>query len=423
MKKNNFSRRTLPVLLIVVGLTVGACLATTPPSTTTPAPVTDTSLPPVTNTPNPPTQATHPTLTSTPAAATIFPDPGNYTWKMVAQDLTRPVDLKSPGDGTGRLFIVEQHGRILILQNEQILQKPFLDIANEVGSSGNEQGLLGLAFHPNYAQSGFFFINYTDNNGNTVIARFHVSSDPNVADPSSETALLHVQQPFPNHNGGSLAFGPDGYLYAGLGDGGSGGDPYGNAQNMNVRLGKILRIDVDHGNPYAIPDGNPFPTGSAPEVWAYGLRNPWRFSFDKATGDLYIGDVGQDAWEEIDFLPAGSPSSTDFGWNLMEGNHPYKGQNQPNFTAPVAEYNHQVGGCAVTGGYVYRGAALPEWQGIYLYGDYCSGIVWGLIHSTNGWQSQVLFQTGFNISSFGQDESGELYIVDLKGAVYRLEHK
>ncbi|HVN16758.1 MAG TPA: PQQ-dependent sugar dehydrogenase [Anaerolineales bacterium] len=423
MKKNNFLRRTLLVLLIVVGLTVGACLATTPSSTITPAPVTDTSLPPVTNTPNPPTQATHPTLTSTPAAATIFPDPGNYTWKMVAQGLTRPVGLKSPGDGTGRLFIVEQHGRILILQNEQILQKPFLDIANEVGSSGNEQGLLGLAFHPNYAQSGFFFINYTDNNGNTVIARFHVSSDPNVADPSSETALLHVQQPFPNHNGGSLAFGPDGYLYAGLGDGGSGGDPYGNAQNTNVRLGKILRIDVDHGNPYAIPDGNPFPTGSAPEVWAYGLRNPWRFSFDKATGDLYIGDVGQDAWEEIDFLPAGSPSGTDFGWNLMEGNHPYKGQNQPNFTAPVAEYNHQVGGCAVTGGYVYRGAALPEWQGIYLYGDYCSGIVWGLIHSTNGWQSQVLFQTGFNISSFGQDESGELYIVDLKGAVYRLEHK
>lgn len=420
MKKN----KLLPFLLTVTALIVGACLGTTTPPTLTPAPVTDTLPPPITNTPNPQTPGAPPTLTFTPAPpVSTFPDPANYTWTMVAQGLERPVDLRSLNDGSGRLFIVEQPGRILILQNGQLLATPFLDIRSEVGSSGNEQGLLGLAFHPQYAQNGFFFVNYTDNNGNTVIARFHVSSDPNLADPGSETALLHVEQPFSNHNGGSLAFGPDGYLYAGLGDGGSQGDPHGNAQNTNVRLGKILRLDVDHGDPYAIPADNPFKNGGAPEVWAYGLRNPWRLSFDRATGDLFIGDVGQNTWEEIDYLPAGSPGGTNFGWNAMEGNHPYEGQNQSGFTAPVAEYSHQAGGCSVTGGYVYRGAALPEWQGIYLYGDYCTGIVWGLIHSAGGWQTQVLFRTGFNVSSFGEDAAGELYLVDLGGAVYRLEHK
>jgi glucose/arabinose dehydrogenase len=351
--------------------------------------------------------------------ATAFPDAANYTWTPVAQGLIRPVGIQNAGDGSERLFILEQAGRILIYNNARVLPTPFLNIIDEVGSSGNEQGLLGLAFHPHYAQNGLFFVNYTDRNGNTVIARFQVSADPNAADPASETPLLHVQQPFPNHNGGGLAFGPDGYLYVGLGDGGSQGDPFGNAQNTKVMLGKLLRIDVDSGNPYAIPADNPFGN----EVWAYGLRNPWRFSFDRATGDLWIGDVGQDTWEEIDFLLAGSPGGTNFGWNLVEGNHPYNGQAQPGFTMPVAEYSHTEGGCSVTGGYVYRGAALPEWQGIYLYGDYCSGKVWGLIRSTGGWQSQLQFETGFSISSFGVDEAGEIYIANLQGSIDRLEHR
>ena len=212
-----------------------------------------------------------------------------------------------------------------------------------------------------------------------------------------------------------LAFGPDGDLYVGLGDGGSQGDPHGNGQNTNALLGKILRLDVDSGDPYAIPADNPFGN----EVWAYGLRNPWRFSFDKATGDLYIGDVGQNTWEEIDFLPAGSPGGTNFGWNIREGAHDYNGGNTQGLTDPVAEYSHSEGGCSITGGYVYRGS-MAEWNGIYLYGDYCTGFIWGLIHSDNGWQVQRLFDTDVNITSFGQDEAGEIYLVGDGGGVYRL---
>jgi glucose/arabinose dehydrogenase len=216
-----------------------------------------------------------------------------------------------------------------------------------------------------------------------------------------------------------LTFGPDGYLYAGLGDGGSGGDPLGNGQKTDTLLGKILRLDVDSGEPYAIPSGNPFGN----EIWAYGLRNPWRISFDRKTGDLWIGDVGQGTWEEIDILPAGSPGGANFGWNLMEGTHPFEGSAQPGLLLPVAEYSHAEGGCSVTGGYVYRGAELPEWQGIYLFGDYCSGLVWGVLHSGEGWQTQVLFQTGLSISSFGVDEAGELYVADLQGSILRLARK
>jgi glucose/arabinose dehydrogenase len=331
------------------------------------------------------------------------------------------VDIQNAGDGSGRLFIVEQSGRILVLQDGVLLSTPFLDIVDAVGSRGNEQGLLGLAFHPKYSENGLFYVNYTDNNGDTVIARFHVSGDPNVADAATETWVLTVDQPFANHNGGVLAFGPDGYLYAGLGDGGSGGDPFGNAQNTATVLGKILRLDVDAGDPYSIPPDNPFGN----EVWAYGLRNPWRFSFDRSTHDLYIGDVGQNQWEEIDFLPAGSAGGANFGWNIMEGDQPYKGGDQTRLIPPVATYGHATspGGCAVTGGYVYRGQALPEWQGIYLYGDDCTGIIWGLIHNEAGWQSQVMFESGFNVSSFGQDEAGELYVADLQGSIYRLEKR
>jgi glucose/arabinose dehydrogenase len=297
------------------------------------------------------------------------------------------------------------------------LDTPYLDITDRVGSGGNEQGLLGLAFHPNYQVNGLFFVNYTDKNGNTVIARYRVTGDPNVADPTGEMALLRVTQPFQNHNGGVLAFGPDGYLYAGLGDGGSAGDPQGNAQSLSTWLGKILRLDVDSAEPYAIPPDNPFGN----EIWAYGLRNPWRMSFDRQTGDLYIGDVGQNQWEEIDFVSAGTPGGMNFGWNYMEGTHPYEGTppQGTQLVPPVAEYSHSEGGCSVTGGYVYRGA-MPEWNGIYLYADYCSGIVWGLIHSNSDWQDQVLYSGVGRITSFGQDEAGEIYLILDSGQILRL---
>ena len=358
--------------------------------------------------------------TSTPAPSGSLPDPANYDWKLIANGLDRPLDVQNAGDGSGRLFIVEQAGRIMVYQNGAVLPAPFLDIVQEVGSTGNEQGLLGLAFQPDYAHNGQFFVNYTDRKGDTVIARFKVSADPNVADAASETALLHVDQPYSNHNGGVLAFGPDGYLYAGLGDGGSQGDPSGNGQRTGVLLGKILRIDVNSGNPYSIPRDNPFGN----EVWAYGLRNPWRFSFDRATGDLYIGDVGQNSWEEIDFLPAGSPGGSNLGWNIMEGNHAYKGGDQGGLIPPVAEYSHAEGGCSVSGGYVYRGADLPEWQGVYLYADYCSGNVWGLLQKDQGgWDNALLFSNVGRITSFGLDEAGEVFITDHSGSVYLLAKK
>jgi glucose/arabinose dehydrogenase len=305
---------------------------------------------------------------------------------------------------------------------------PFLDIVGEVDSQHTEQGLLGLAFHPDYAKNGLFFVNYIDLSGNTVIVRFHVSADdPNRADPTSELDLLHVEQPYANHNGGGLAFGPDSYLYIGLGDGGSGGDPAGNGQNLQTLLGKMLRIDVDHGEAYAIPSDNPFANGGGlPEIWAYGLRNPWRFSFDRLTGDLFIADVGQDAWEELDVIPAGTPGGMNFGWNYYEGNHPYK--NQPpsgeGFTFPAAEYSHTEG-CSVTGGYFLRGADLPEWQGIYFYGDYCSGTIWGLARDGQGnWQAKNLFSSAFQITTFGMDEAGEIYLADYRsGTLLELVRK
>jgi glucose/arabinose dehydrogenase len=328
------------------------------------------------------------------------------------------VDVQHAGDGSGRLFVVEQPGRIRIVENGQLLETPFLDITDRVNDGGNEQGLLGLAFHPNYEQNGFFYVNYTRGGGDTVIARFQVTGNPNLADPNSSTQLLEIEQPFPNHNGGVLAFGPDGYLYIGSGDGGSAGDPFGNGQSLNTLLGKVLRIDVDNGDPYAIPPDNPFGN----EIWAYGLRNPWRMSFDSATGDLWIGDVGQGTWEEIDLYPFGAPGGLNFGWVIFEGSHPYGGSNATGLTMPVSEYNHTEGGCSVTGGYVYRGA-MSEWQGIYLYGDYCTGFIWGLIPFGDGWQAQRLYASGLSISSFGVDETNELYVADLGGAVYRLTQR
>ena len=362
------------------------------------------------------------------AESSDFPNAQAYAWQPVASNLDQPIGIFNAGDGSNRLFIIEQTGKIRILEDGVLQTAPFLDITDRVGSDDSERGLLGLAFHPNYAQNGDFYINYTDKDGNTVIARYSVSkNDPNQADQDSEKRLLHIQQPFPNHNGGAMAFGPDGFLYLGLGDGGLGGDPRGNGQSLNTLLGKILRIDVDQGQSYAIPADNPFANGGGkPEIWAYGLRNPWRFSFDRLTGDLYIGDVGQDLWEEIDFLPAGSPGGANFGWSYFEGLHPYGERKPPSglvVVNPIAEYNHDLG-CSVTGGFVYRGQALPEWQGIYLYGDYCSGRVWGLHRTTQGeWQTSQLFDNLGPITSFGEDEAGEVYLAVHFGNIYRLVKK
>jgi glucose/arabinose dehydrogenase len=378
--------------------------------------VPETATAPSTPSASPPAQA---------AGVTSLPDPSAYSWQTVVSGLQRPLDLQSARDGSGRLFVVEQAGLIRIIQDGQLLPEPFLDIHERVGSRGNEQGLLGLAFHPQYTQNGYFYVNYTDLQGDTVIARYTVQSgSPNQADPGSEFVLLQVDQPFSNHNGGQVSFDPAGYLVLGLGDGGSANDPQGNGQSTNTLLGKLLRIDVDNGERYAIPADNPFAAGGGlPEIWMVGLRNPWRFSFDRVTGDLYIGDVGQDAWEEIDFWPAGSPGGANFGWNLREGAHPFAGSvpDGLQLIEPVAEYQHPVG-CSVTGGYVYRGQDLPEFQGVYLYSDYCSGKVWGLLRLADGsWQNQVLFETGLNISSLGIDEAGEIYLVDQpSGTISRL---
>ena len=405
-------------LIVLLVLAVAACNGATTP-TSTPASNTPIAAS-VTETPLPPTQIS-PTSTSnsnpateTPASTTTFPDPNAYAWEQLPiANLERPLDLQV--NGSGRLFVVEKAGRIRIIENNQLLETPFLDITDRVGSNGNEQGLLGLAFHPQYQTNGRFFVNYTDRNGDTVIARYQVTSDPNVADPTSEAQLLGIDQPYANHNGGVLAFGPDGYLYAGLGDGGSQGDPNGNAQNTQVLLGKILRLDVDSADPYAVPSDNPFGN----EIWAYGLRNPWRFSFDKSTNDLYIGDVGQGEWEEIDFLPAGSPGGANFGWDHREGAHDYEGGGPEGMVDPIAEYSHPDGGCSVTGGYVYRGS-MPEWNGIYLYGDYCTGMIWGVIQTDGGWQNQLLFDVSVTITSFGQDEAGEIYLLSDNGGIFRL---
>ena len=365
--------------------------------------------------PQPDTATTAPTQSLLPTVSE-FPNPNNYEWRLIASGLNRPVDVQSALDGSGRLFIIEKYGVIRVYENGQLLEQPFLNIDDRVNDDSNEMGLLGLAFHPDYEQNGFFYVNYTGTGGNTFISRFQASG--NVANAGSESILLKINQPYPNHNGGAVVFGPDGYLYLGLGDGGAGGDPHKNGQDTTSLLGKILRIDVNSGDPYSIPSDNPFGN----EVWAYGLRNPWRISFDRSTGDLWIGDVGQGDWEEIDYLPAGSPGGANFGWSIMEGNHGYDGQAQPGLLLPVAEYSHSSGGCSVTGGVVYRGS-MTEWNGIYFYGDYCSGYVWGLILSEGQWLSQILFETNLRITSFGQDESGEIFFASDAGGVYVLTKK
>lgn len=346
------------------------------------------------------------------------------TFEPVVTGLEDPVAITNAGDS--RLFITLQAGRIMIHDGTRLLPTPFLDIQTIV-RSGNERGLLGLAFHPRYSENGFFFVNYTDLNGHTVVARYRVSADPNRADPNTRKQILFIEQPFANHNGGEIQFGPDGYLYVGMGDGGSSGDPGNRAQSLNNLLGKMLRIDVDNGDPYAIPPANPFvnDTAARAEIWASGLRNPWRFSFDRDTGDLWIADVGQGQWEEVDFQPAASIGGENYGWRRLEGTHcfnPSTNCDSGNLVLPVIEYNHSTGGCSVTGGYVYRGVRYPRLRGLYIYGDYCSGKVWSAVRNTAGLATiRDLSDTTFFISAFGEDFLGELYLADHNGgAVYRL---
>ena len=345
----------------------------------------------------------------------------------LASGLANAVSISHAGDGSGRLFIVLQTGQIVIYDGQRVLLRPFLDISRLVSCCG-EQGLLGLAFHPQYASNGFFYVNYTDRRGNTVVARYSVSRiSPNLANPLSGTPLLTVDQPFANHNGGQLLFGPSGYLHIGLGDGGSAGDPQNNAQNLGVLLGKILRIDVDGAPPYAIPPDNPFVNvpGARPEIWAYGLRNPWRFSFDRLTGDLFVGDVGQAEWEEINFQPASSPGGENYGWRLMEGSDCYDpptGCDPTGLVLPVLAYDHSLG-CAVIGGFRYRGTQVPGLDGQYLYADYCSGLIWGATpDDAGGWSSTVLLQAPFSVSSFGEGPDGELYVLSYGplGSLYQV---
>jgi len=357
------------------------------------------------------------------------PDPTQYQLTEVVSGLSKPLYLTHAGDGSGRLFIVEQTGAIWVMQDGVVLSPPFLDLSNIINQDifnrpFSERGLLGLAFHPNYAENGQFFVHYNDASGTTIIARYHVSADnPNIADPQSAQLVLMQSQPFANHNGGQIAFGPDGFLYIGLGDGGAAGDPQNNGQNPSTLLGTILRIDVDNGERYAVPADNPFvgDTTAADEVWAWGLRNPWRFSFDRATGDLYIADVGQNQWEEINFQAANSLGGENYGWNILEGNHNFSGGTPPsNAVAPILEYNHSSG-ISVTGGYVYRGSALPDLDGVYFYGDWGSGVIWAAYRDQdNRWQTNVFMNTNIQISSFGEDENGELFVLDYGGRVFQL---
>jgi glucose/arabinose dehydrogenase len=367
------------------------------------------------------------TATQTHLEALSLPNPENFFWKPVASGLSQPIGITYTSSEEDRIYIVEQVGIVSIIDRRSFLPEPFLDIQSRVNSQGSEQGLLGLAFHPQYPQVPFIFVNYTDLKGNTVISRFMVTGgEPAQADAGSEKILLRVDQPFSNHNGGEVVFGPDDYLYLGLGDGGSAGDPRGNAQSTNTLLGKILRIDVNQGDPYSIPADNPFANaGGKPELWAYGLRNPWRFSFDRQTGALYIGDVGQNSWEEVDYLPAGSPGGFNFGWNYYEGLHPYQGTPTAGeqFVQPVFEYGHDQG-CSIIGGVVYRGMQLSDWRGVYLFGDYCSGIVWGMYLQPDGnWQVQRMFETNARITSFGEDAAGEVYLADHGGNIFVLARK
>jgi glucose/arabinose dehydrogenase len=388
---------------------------------------------------------------SSPVYATAAPA-GASGWPIiellkVPGALNQPVHIDHAGDGSNRLFVVEKAGRVRIFKDGVLVETPFLDIRDRVNNSCNECGLLSIAFPPNYEEAGHFFVYYNsqtsrigpdpsglalenpepDGQNDSVIARFRVTGNPDVADPESEEVILLHNQPYGNHNGGLLAFGPDGYLYIGLGDGGSGNDPHNAGQRTGTLLGKLLRIEVGASGTYTAPAGNPFVGDGAyrPEIWALGLRNPWRFSFDSETGDLYIADVGQNAFEEVNFQPTGSSGGENYGWRVMEGPECVEENCEPTaYELPVYTYPHEGSGCSgsVTGGMVYRGPDRGM-QGIYLFGDYCKGWIRGLQHRGEQWEHQTLLETELRIAAFGADEVGNLYVADHAGAIYRIESR
>ena len=368
----------------------------------------------------------YPAPLATPAAAALDLAQIGLELELVTAGLASPVSIAHAGDGSDRLFVVEKRGLIRVVADGTLLPDPFLDITDRVEAGGSEQGLLGLAFHPGFRTNGWFFVNYTGIGGATVVSRFQADDRRLAADPASEEVVLTQAQPAANHNGGHLAFGPDGYLYIGLGDGGGAGDQFGHGQNGATWLGAMLRIDVDR-LPYAVPADNPFVADEAvrDEIWALGLRNPWRYAFDRLTGDLYIADVGQARYEEVNLQPAGSPGGENYGWPIMEGGHCYPAGvpecEQSGLVLPLVEYDHSQG-CSITGGHVYRGPASPTVHGLYVFGDYCSGRIWGLV-SVPGSEPRVaqLGQFGIRPSSFGEDEAGENYLVAINsGELYRL---
>ena len=360
-------------------------------------------------------------LAAAPPAARFTPAQG-LALETVATGLDHPVHLAAP-PGDARLFVVEQPGRIRIIAGGRLLARPFLDLTDRV-RDGGERGLLSVAFHPDYARNGFFYVDYTDRHGDTAIERYTVSHDPDLAERASAVRLLSIVQPYANHNGGLVAFAPDGMLWIGMGDGGSGGDPHGNGQSPTTLLGKLLRIDVDHGRPYAIPRDNPFAgrRGGRHEIWALGLRNPWRFSFDRESGQVYVADVGQNLWEEVEVAPIAS-GGLNYGWNRMEGLHPFRpvAHDTARLTPPALEYGHREG-CSVTGGLVYRGARIPALRGHYLFSDYCSGWIrsfrWdaGRVTDLRQWEH---LDPG-PVASFGEDAAGEAYVVGYDGRIFRI---
>jgi glucose/arabinose dehydrogenase len=376
------------------------------------------------------------TPSSTPAATPSGPAPLLPAVKIsltrIVGGLPRPIAVASAGDS--RLFVVDQAGKIVIVDGGAVAGT-FLDIRARVATTGSERGLIGLAFHPQYASNGRFFVRYTVPSGDVRISEFHVGSDPNKADPASEKVLITIPHRLhANHNGGAIAFGPDGYLYIGTGDGGGAGDPSNNGQNLKVLLGKMLRLDVDHadaGLNYAVPADNPFvgQAGKLGVIWAYGLRNPYGFSFDRQTGDLWIADVGQNLWEEVDRALAadGLGRGANYGWSVLEGSHCYKpssGCNTAGKVRPLAEYNHGSGdsnGCSIIGGFVYRGTSHPELAGRYFFGDYCSGKIWDVTAAGPASQAiQLLLDTKLKITGWGQGADGELYVVATDGGLYQL---
>ena len=413
-----------PLALLAVCVLTGCGTGTgtaTPPASAGQPPVPSAlpTLPPATSTGVPPSPA--------PGGGSFDPAATAIDLDVVVGGLESPLAIAHAGDGSSRLFIVEQEGRIRIVRNGELASEPFLDIGDRV-LAGGEQGLLGLAFHPDYPDDARLFVNYTDRSGTTTVSSFELGDDPDQADAGSEVELLRIAQPYANHNGGAVAFGPDGFLYVATGDGGAGGDPHDNGQRLDTLLGKILRIDVDGTDgerAYRIPDDNPLldDADAAPEIFLTGLRNPWRMAFDRATGDLWIGDVGQGSWEEVNVARAGE-RGLNFGWRRMEGAECYDtGCDVSAYTMPVAVYGHDLG-CSVTGGAVYRGAAVPTLVGGYLYADYCSGNVWVLdpaLDRDRPSGGRLVLESGRSISSIGEDEAGELFVTDLSsGEVLRV---